>query len=57
MRYLAEIIELDLRYEPTRANEAEAEGEVKGELVGYIDSAYADCLNIRSFTSDYIYFL
>ena len=57
VRYLAGTTELGLRYGPTRANGAEAEGEVKGGLVGYTDSAYADCLNTRSSTSGYIYFL
>ena len=57
MRYLTEIIELNLKYEFIRINETEVKKEIKEELMNYIDSVYADCLNIRSFISDYIYFL
>ena len=58
MRYLAGTFELKLRYGPIRAEGVEgAEGAVKGGLVGYIDSACADCLDTRSSTFGYIFVL
>ena len=57
MRYLTEIIKLNFKYEFIKTNETEVEKEIKEKVVNYIDSVYADCLNIRSFIFNYIYFL
>jgi len=49
IRYLAGTSESGLRYGPP--------GGVTGELVGYADAAYGDCLNTRKSTSGFIYFI
>lgn len=49
IRYLAGTADLGLRYGPSEG--------AKGELVGYTDAAYGDCLDTRYSTSGYIYFL
>ncbi len=52
IRYLAGTAELGLRYGPPRE-----EGVGGAEFFGYTDSAHADCLDSRRFTSGYIFFL
>ena len=52
IKYLAGTAELGLRYGPNGATEGAG-----GALIGYTDSAYADCLDTRSSTSGYIFFL
>ena len=58
MRYLTKNNELNLKYDFTQIEKIEKiKKTVEKDLVDYIDSAYADCLNTRSFTFSYIYFL
>ena len=58
MRYLTGSSELDLKYGSTQIKEVEKVKEAVDEgLSDYTDAAYADCLDTRSFTSGYIYFL
>jgi len=52
IRYLAGTAELGLRYEPSRE-----EGVGEAEFFEYTDSAHADCLDSRRFTSGYMFFL
>ena len=58
MKYLTKNNELNLKYDSTQIEKVEKiEKAVNEDLIDYTDSAYVDCLNTRSFTFNYIYFL
>ena len=57
MRYLAETSDLGLRYESEeKLKGADLEKQKEG-LLKYTDSVFADCLDTRSFTFEYMFFL
>ena len=55
VQYLAGTTNLGLRYEPTENNGDDR--NVDGDLIGYTDSFYDDCMNTRRSTSGYVFCL
>ena len=57
IRYLAETVDLKIKYESVNDFKESKKKKVESDLIEYIDSAFDDCLNIRHFTSTYIFLL
>ena len=57
VRYLAETSDLKLRYESEKKLKKADREKQKEDLLKYIDSIFADCLNTKSFIFEYMFFL